>query len=168
MRELKETKTIEVTIGYEAIDGTVFTDKEECERYEKITADVIIKDRFKKMIVNYIEECEITKINTEDEYIGAGCGEDNYVALVKINDEKDLDTLKLYKELVRPRTNQTITEDYIGKEVLVYIGERVYEKGEYKDEFDFDNCWVFGTIEDNIKRYTENLMQIKTVPFKFE
>ena len=33
MKEIKEIRTIEEVVGYEAYDGTKFVDKTECEKY---------------------------------------------------------------------------------------------------------------------------------------
>ena len=165
MREIIKTRTIEEVVGYEAIDGTQFDTREECEKYEKITARAVIVERFKKLVVNYIEEATITDCGNG--FVGAGCGEDWYFALVKINNETDLDTLRMYKELTYPASAQKIDDSLIGKEVIVTIGERRYDRG-YCDEFMFDSCWIWGTIEDQIKLYTENLMQLKDKPFDWD
>lgn len=166
MREIIKTRTIEEVVGYEACDGTRFDTKEECEKYEKIAVRAVIVELFKKLVVNYIEEATIT--NWGDGFAGSGVGEDWYYALVKINNEADLDVLRMYKELTRPTANQEITEDLIGKEIIVGIGARRYENGKNCDEFLFDNCWIYGTIEDQIKLYTESLMKIKDEPFNWD
>ncbi len=166
MKEIKRERIVIDIIGYEAVDGTQFDTREECEKYEKITARAVIVERFKKLVVNYIEEATIT--NCGDGYVGCGSGEGWYFALVKINNEADLDVLRMYKELTRPTANQKIDDNLIGKEIIVSIGERRYENGSYDDEFAFDNCWIYGTIEDQIKLYTESLMEIKDKPFEWD
>lgn len=166
MREIIKTRTIEEVVGYEACDGTRFDTKEECEKYEKIAVRAVIVELFKKLVVNYIEEATIS--GWGDGFVGSGVGEGWYYALVKINNEADLDILRMYKELTRPTTEQEITEDLIGKEIIVNIGERRYENGKDCDEFAFDNCWIYGTIEDQIKVYTESLMKIKDEPFNWD
>lgn len=166
MKEIKRERIVIDVVGYEAVDGTQFDTREECEKYEKITARAVIVERFKKLVVNYIEETTITDYGQS--FLGCGCGEGWYFALVKIKDETDLDTLRMYKELTRPSSSQRITEDLIGKEIIVSIGERKYENGENWDEFLFDNCWLYGTIEDQIKLYTEQVMQLKNKPFEWD
>lgn len=168
MKEIKRERIVFDVIGYEAVDGTQFDSKEECEKYEKITAKAVIIDRFKKLVVNYIEEAQITCLG--DSFVGSGGGENYYLALVKIENEKDLDTLRMYKELAYPRSPQQINEDLIGKEIIVGIGEirYDYENKGYCNEFDFDNCWIYGTIEEQIELYTKQLMQIKNKPFTWD
>ena len=85
MKEIKKERTITDTY-YEAVDGTQFSSKEECQKYEN-TAKAVLREKFKKLI---IEE------STEYDFFSAGSDE-NTVYAVKMETEGDMDTvLQLY------------------------------------------------------------------------
>ena len=156
MREIIKTRTIEEVIGYEAFDGTTFADKAECEKYEKLTAEQAIENKFKNLTVAMFEEYEMTN-NGCDEYVGGGVNEGFGVALVKIKDENDFNICKAFQNLYYPTAKNSFTEDMIGKEVLVLVSSDYYVGNQESGEWTYDNCWVFGTIEDQIKKYEEKL-----------
>ena len=59
MKAITNVKTVEEIVGYEACDGTRFTTKEECQKYEN-TAEAVIKGRFKKLVVKEMVGSDIT------------------------------------------------------------------------------------------------------------
>lgn len=79
MKEVTK-ETITVTTEYHAVDGTVFTSKEECTRYEE-SARGVLKARLKRITVN-------------DQYshydLMAG-GDDTKIIAVRIKDKSDAD-----------------------------------------------------------------------------
>lgn len=160
MREIKETRMIEEVVGYEAYDGTRFTSKEECRKYEDLTAkDAIIK-KFSNLIVAMAEEDEdITKANTcgAEDFVGSGVGEGCGLALVRIKDENDLYICNAYSEITSGKNR--FTEDMIGKEILVCVTDNYYGKNKITGNWNFNNCYVYGTIEDQIALYTKRLRE---------
>jgi hypothetical protein len=81
MKEItKERTKVEKYIVYEAIDGTQFDFKEDCEAYDN-SAKGVLRGKLKGLIVN-------------DEYNGwdlMGGIEDNTIIAVKVPTEKDID-----------------------------------------------------------------------------
>lgn len=81
MKEItKERTKVEKYIVYEAVDGTQFDFKEDCEAYDN-SAKGVLRGKLKALIVN-------------DEYSGwdlMGGNEDNTIIAVKVPTEKDID-----------------------------------------------------------------------------
>ena len=85
MKEIKVTETVQIT-KYTAVDNTVFTSKEECEKYEQ-TAHAVVKTKFLKLVVDE---------KTEWEFFDVGSDENTTYA-IKMNTQEDADTvLQLY------------------------------------------------------------------------
>lgn len=82
MKEIKE-EVKSYNIKYEAIDGTIFYNKEECEKYEQ-SAKVVLRAKFKKLVL--AENTEYTLFNVGQD--------DNLVYAVKMSNIKDADTVK--------------------------------------------------------------------------
>jgi len=115
MTEIKRTRTIEEVTGYKANDGRFFKDKEECEKYEQ-TAKMVIFNDFKRLIVggDTFVECCIWE--------NFGYGSEEYeLAVIEIKDKEDLRIANMYGEINKKGT--PLTEDVIGKRVLVHIGD---------------------------------------------
>lgn len=88
MKEIKTERTVTAyDISYEAIDGTIFTTKEECEKYDK-TAKAVLKMRFNRLLVDEpTNEWKLLRVGSEYSKIIA----------VKMLNKEDLDTvLKLW------------------------------------------------------------------------
>ena len=121
MKESKRTKTVEEIIGYEAEDGTMFKEKEECVKYEA-TAKAVIYDRFKQLIVDEpFLECHIW------ERFGYG-GEEFQLAVIEIKNEDDLNALNMFHKAYKFYENKPISSDFIGHRVLINLGY-VYDGG---------------------------------------
>ena len=85
MKEIKKERTV-YDIYYEAVDGTQFNSKEECQKYEN-TAKAVLRERFKKLVL---------KATTEYSFFGIG-SDDDKLFIVKMETEADRDTvLQLY------------------------------------------------------------------------
>ena len=160
MEIIKETRTIEEVKGYRAYDGTIFEDINECTKYEK-TAEAVIKEKFKKLVIKELEGVEIT--NWGDIYPCSSVDEDWYYALVEIKNSDDLITANMYDRLCGHGCGNSYTEDMIGKKVIVSIGDEIYPKpnGEKLCAYDFSHVW--GTIDECIERYANALRQLEEV-----
>lgn len=131
MKEIKIENTV-YTTQYEAIDGTRFTSKEECEKYDN-TARAILKEKFRKLVV---EE------GTEETFFICGSDE-NATYAVKIASEEDADTvLQLYfidnpwilregenRDSMRDRAFKMVDKAFKEKDIL-FVGEN-YEGETY-------------------------------------
>ena len=82
MKEIKEERKV-FDIKYEAIDGTIFYNKEECETYEK-SAKAVIRAKFKKLVLAEHNEYSLFKVGNDEDIV--------YV--VKMPKIQDADTVK--------------------------------------------------------------------------
>ena len=82
MKVIKE-EVKSYNIRYEAIDGTIFYSKEECEKYEN-TAAAVIRSKFLKLVVYESTECGLFGVGSDDDTIYA----------VKMATSKDVDVVK--------------------------------------------------------------------------
>ena len=142
MKEIKRTKTIEEITGYEAFDGKVFSNMEECDKYEKSAYGVLAKE-LRNIMVNGVEfsECSIW----EDYGYGS---EEFCMAVLDIKTEDDLFLANRYFELVgKSDSNLLIGKEYIGKRVLVSMGY----------PYDRQTCPYPRTKEELVKQFETNL-----------
>lgn len=87
--------------GWEAIDGTFFDNKEECQKYEN-SAKTVILAKYNKLVV---------KSSSEEEFFYLGCS-DNTVDVVKISKYSDIDVILQLYTLI----NGTPSEDSLNKQ----------------------------------------------------
>ena len=161
MKEIKEAKVIEEIIGYEAIDGTQFRDKEECRKYEE-TARVVIRNNFKQLVIKEMEGYSMR--GYADPFPLSGTDEDWYYALVEIKDENDLRVAQMYHEQEgSPNGKYGFDRSMIGKRVIVSVGEGVYPVPESGRRCVYDNCYVFGTIDNVIKAYEDTIRKLEEI-----
>lgn len=157
MKVIKDYKTVEEIKGYEACDGTMFDNEEECKKYEN-TAKAVIKGRFKKLVIKELEGIEITKEGSA--FPMASIDEDWYYALVKIEDEDDYNVALMFQEITGC-TKHGFNKTMIGKKILVSIGGGIYPRPSNGNVCAYDNCYVFGTIEDMVREYETALRKLE-------
>ena len=142
MKTIKQKREIEEITGYEAFDGTMFGDSEQCRQYEK-TAKCAIKARFNELVVNKLSEYEA--------FEGFGCGSEDYnLVVVDIRSEADLQAFNQYSAFVEGTENRCAKSDVIGHKLLVGIG--------YCD--DWDTCYIYGTFEDVCAKFFAGMNNI--------
>ena len=154
MKEIKKEET-RTYYEYEAMDGTVFSDKEECHKYEK-TAECAIMTKYKSLVLN--------SGHTEYYFFGVG-NEDDYVDLVKVKNSDDIDTVmqawlvinKFYQEdEYKDRRNSTyeMLKKAMEDDDIIFINHG-YEN---------DGFWLIGTQHGMIERMTSlnNLIKNNT------
>lgn len=149
MKEIKVTESVEKVVGYEAIDGKRFYDKDECLKYDK-TAAAVIKAEFRKRVVKHVE---IAKLTGSGSVPLSECGECYYVALVRIKNMDDLNACNMFSQFDRKKN--LFNDEMIGKDILVCVGN-----GNYENECNYDNCWPYGTIDECVDKYRKGLMKI--------
>lgn len=92
MKEItKELTTITKHTVYQAVDGTEFTQKEECVKYEE-SALGVLRGKIKKFVV-----CE-----PKDAWIFMGGYDDHQVIAIKPQTEADVDTILQWYYLEQP------------------------------------------------------------------
>lgn len=124
MKEIKITKTIEEITGYEANDGTYFKTKEECAKYEE-SAEAAIKAMFFGICVKYFDEPTFPD-NAIYEMYGYG-NEEYYHAIIDIKSEKELKIANMFSDMWAGKYGMKVPNDYIGKRILVDIGNEQYD-----------------------------------------
>jgi hypothetical protein len=122
--------------GWEAIDGTFFDNKEECQRYEN-SAKTVILAKYNKLVV---------KSGSEEELFYIGCG-DNTVDVVKISKYSDIDVILQLYTLV----NGNPIEDVLNKQIERC--ERALDTNDYlfiNRGYNDDYFWVMDTLTDRL------------------
>lgn len=111
MKQIKVTETNTV-IKYQAIDGEIFSNKEECEKYET-TAKAVLQSKFKKLIVGTYNSWELH-----------GGLDDNDVIAVQVKTQKDADIVlqRYYIE------NSWLLENYDSNKKCIERCERLVNK----------------------------------------
>ena len=139
MKEIKRTRTIEETIGYEATDGKRFITKEECELYEK-TAKVVIYNEFRQLMIN-------EPFSETDIWENYGYGNEEFqLAVIEIKNADDLHTANMFSQVYG--YGFTFTNDHIGKRMLVSLG---YD-GSYGD-----CCMCLRTENDLLEMFAKDI-----------
>ena len=161
MEIIKTTKTVEEIVGYKAFDGMEFDSKEECEKYEN-TASAVIKKRFMETCVKHvIEDIEIT--DEGENYFESGIGEGYASAIVRIENEEELKIALMYQELVLEDLHiksRRFSSDDFGKDLLCYIGDCSYNEGDGSLDVGYENCYIWGTIDECVQQYRYCLLKI--------
>lgn len=118
MKEIKKEikrEIVDIHTSYEAADGTIFTDKKECEKYENSAA---------AMLLAKLVECEVARQMDTDWFDDSG---DNEYRTVLPTTQEHIDTLNqlffIYNG--RDKHEQKFSKKDIGRFVLV--GYRLYK-----------------------------------------
>ena len=130
MKELKRTVTTESVYGYEANDGTFFSSKEECQKYEQ-SARFVIRNMAKSMIVR-------------DSDCDSLFGGFNYEDTIYVWDIKDAEHLRIVNQFLRDcdydydsvHRTAKLTPAHIGRRVAVVVNtecDYVYALGSYDE-----------------------------------
>ena len=140
MKELKRTKTIEETYGYEAFDGTFFRTEESCREYES-SANATIRHMAYDLLVK-------PKVCV-DSVLPLYCGDDNAM----VWDIKDADHLRIVNQfLSHIDSRKALGAEYIGKRVCVVVG---YDEGWF---------YILGTRDEVLAEYTKDIDRLFADP----
>ena len=145
MKEIKTEKKI-YSISYEAVDGTTFTCKDECEKYEQ-SAKAVLWAKFKKLVV---------KEGTEYSMFTIGC-DDNTVYAIKMKTKADADVLKQLWVLDHDYLATTEKRSEYKKEAFTKIDTAYTEKDII---FVGEDCEGYTYIIDTRANFIENLQNI--------
>ena len=131
MKEIK--KTIETIAGYEAIDGTIFTTKEECAKYEEGAKMVAYAAAKKHERARFITDRIINIFSYEDE-----------MAAFDIPDEDALRAVNIWLKLRCP-SGDLIDSKYIGQRVIIYFYEYEPKYWIMGNRDEFEKCILSDT-----------------------
>lgn len=138
MKELTREKVVTEITGYQADDGTIFRDREECEKYES-TSRAVIKANFEKLVLAENNEYSL--------FMDYGNGQEDWrIVLIKIKNVDDLAVANMYSQISERRDNRFTTDD-IGKELIVGVG----------DNYGTVDCYVYGTVESLAEKFKRDL-----------
>jgi hypothetical protein len=133
MKQIEVEKKTKV-IHYEAIDGTVFLNKEECKTYED-TAKCVLLSRYNKL----------KRVNNS-EYSFFNVGSDEYsMDAVKVSCVEDIDLILKVFKLFNPHSdayidnNRSILEKALKENDVVFIGRG--------DDYS-ENFWISFTLSE--------------------
>jgi hypothetical protein len=140
MKEIKEEVIHKSYVTkYKALDGTVFDNSEECQKYEA-SAKATLLARYKELEVKMISEYNLFGVGSE-EY---------YVSVVKLRNESDVDLMTQLYFLFNPRYE---SDSYHIEEARSIFRKAVKTRDfliiNRGCEYDhFDSFWVFGLFTD--------------------
>lgn len=138
MKEVKKEikrEVIDTHVHYEAIDGTVFHDKEECEKYEKSAFGVLMARTMDFMVCE--DKDSLSTINPLDE------SDENSYRMLLPTCKEHIETLNMLYLLVRHWAAYVFTEEHIGQ--LILMGWRTCE-----DKLDYTWFYKMNTVIDTM------------------
>lgn len=142
MKEVKiEVKSLE--IKYEAIDGTTFDNKEECKKYED-TAKCVLLSRYNKLVVDSTTEYDLMQFGSDEQYID----------IVKVNNEKDIDTIMQLFHYYNPSDYEIKymeAKEASCKQALD-TGDFLFINRGYSRE---DNFWIHYTMKELFDQFND-------------
>ena len=140
MKIVKEEKKYTVDV-YEAIDGTRFSDKAECEKYEK-SAKCLLLSKYNKLVIKRDSEYNICRCGSEDEYVD----------IVKILCREDIDVIMQTLGVINPHLLEEGYKEKYDEYQGILI--KAWEEGDLVFIFrGYDNDDFFsirGTLSDKI------------------
>lgn len=144
MKEIKKEKITSYNV-YEAIDGTVFDSKDECQNYEK-TVKCALLAKYNRLIDKQASEYEFS-----------GTGSDEYIMdrLRPLQNEDDVDTiLKLY--IYYHKHNPQNEFDEVLKKLKTYLNNNdiIFIGRGYKYD-DLEDCYLFGSHKEICDKFLE-------------
>lgn len=140
----KNTETIkrtivELKVTYVANDGTVFTDRDECDKYEK-TAECVIDGAFSNIKINetYCAGEDMPQIGLDENMIG-----------VEIKNELDLNTVNMWMTYHNAEKSYNIRDD---KKHSIPLDSSAIGTVHIFSEYGGDYCYWWGSV-DVVKEY---------------
>lgn len=143
---IREIIKKEYTTEYEAVDGIIFIDKEECLEYEK-SARMVVYAKYVSLVLARKTEYEIYHAGSEEYEID----------IVKLKTMEDVDiVLQLYclynhctKEDDRIVTLANRLTSYLQNDDIIFIG-----RGDYYSRY--DSFYIINSLQEVINHITES------------
>lgn len=141
MKTIEEERVIKQTM-YVACDGVRFSDQEECATYEK-TAGCVLKARYNALLVKNTDEWSVFK----------GCSEDAVIQIVRVESERDIDTICQYGVYCNDRLDvdkmRSSLLDIVKADNRVFIGRG----------YDCDTFYLIGSRSTILARIDSELSE---------
>lgn len=143
MKEVVIEKIVKET-RYEAIDGTIFTNREECIKYDN-TARAVLLSKYNKLVLKRLPESEL---------LGSGSDECE-IEIISVNNSEDIKTVM---QLVGLENHHLLKKEYQDKytkymETLEYAlknNDLVFIYRGYQNE----NFCIDGTLKSRLEHIT--------------
>ncbi len=156
MKELTRTKEVTEVYGYESDDGTYFKTAEECKKYEETARYAIDKAFFDLCVKQYDKEDGFGRFMFSECSIfeNFGYGSDEWMLVVlEMKSAEDLKIVDMYRKehlhgSLLDDSRYILTKEYIGKKVLVGIGQH-YEG--------YDSFYVYGTVDELVEKFKNDV-----------
>lgn len=140
VNEIKETREVVVKTEYIAEDGKVFSNEEECRKYEG-TCRCVLRSEYEKLVKGNISEYDLFYEN--------GCDAGLY-DIVEVKTETD-------REVV----NRVLVDAYKNAKLIEELGIYLIYKNEYETD-DITGYWTtIDTILNGIKKAYDNALNPK-------
>ena len=133
MKKIETVTMVEKkNIQYQALDGTLFFDEEECKKYDN-SAKCVIRARL----------LELATKHTNAYGLFPGGSEDYEAFVVTPTSDHDIDTVRQFMSMVslkyNPDYEPTITKDDKGKTLVIIVGyDEDWVEARYLDQIIFD------------------------------
>ena len=143
MKEIVIEKIVKET-QYEAIDGTIFINRDECIKYDN-TARAVILSKYNKLVLKRMSE-----------YALFGSGSEDYeIEIISVNSSEDIKTVMQLAGLENPYLLKKERQDNYTKymETLEYAlknNDLVFIYRGYQN----DNFCIDGTLKDRLEHIT--------------
>ena len=152
INEIRKTETIEklVRTEYIAEDGTVFSNEEECKKYEESALFAVNKELKRMGNKNYLSYCDIND----------DCSCDEKVEIFDIQTERDLENLRRYLYLVLKKngaSDDAVNECFKSKDGKreEFVFENVTIGHEVMIFWNYDEDWFWVYNDGSINGYCE-------------
>lgn len=139
MKEIKKEKTV-FDYEYEACDGSIFKNREECIKYEE-TAQCVIRKKFNDLVEYSSNECSLFSCGSED------C----IIDFVKANTQDAINTIMQMLELCNTnddRARKWIKEAQKNNDYLLIV----------HDFYDKESYYVWSTRTSILNSINKNLL----------
>lgn len=152
VNEIRKTETIEklVRTEYIAEDGTVFSNEEECKKYEESALFAISKELKRMGNENYLSHCDIND----------NCSCDEKVEIFDIQTERDLENLRRYLYLILKKngsSDDTVNDCFKSKDGTrdKHVFDGVTAGHEVMIFWNYDEDWFWVYNDGSINGYCE-------------
>lgn len=136
MKQVVKEEIVKKTY-YEAVDGTLFTDSNECQKYNN-SAKAVLFTRYKPMIIKSMSEYDLFKIGSDD-YI---------IDIIRVNEKEQIDTIMQLCSLIGHCSERYLTESIEKCKKSYRCHEYLFIGRGYDGE---DNFIVIDTLSDKLQ-----------------
>lgn len=145
MKRITQSDVITIT-KYQAVDGTIFDDEKECEKYEK-SAKGVLNAKYRDLVVSSSDE--------DDLFSGFGSS-DSTIDIVRLKLRDDIDTLMQMFMLENPHMTDDENRERVTK-IRIMLQEAIADHSYVLVHrgYDNENFWIVTHIKKVIEKLNE-------------